>query len=76
MPTLKVLIPESTYQQLLTVAGRAWRPPLWHAEWLLRKAIEAEAEADPEAAAILDDAQPQEGLHGGSHEEETLTHVR
>ena len=65
MPTLKVLIPEPTYQQLLTIAGRAWRPPLWHAEWLLRRAIEAET-------ARAEDGPPQ----GDLHEEETSAHVR
>jgi hypothetical protein len=48
MSVLKVQLPQTTYEQLLTVADRAWRPAAWHAEWLLRKAIEAELARMPE----------------------------
>jgi hypothetical protein len=39
MPLLKVQLPQATYEQLLTVADRAWRPAVWHAEWLLRTMV-------------------------------------
>jgi len=43
MPELKIQIPQAVYEQLLEVASCAWRPPIWQAEWLLRRAIQAEA---------------------------------
>jgi hypothetical protein len=46
MPVLKVQLPQTTYEQLLTVADRAWRPAVWHAEWLLRRAIQEEYNSD------------------------------
>jgi hypothetical protein len=42
MPTLKIEVPPALYEQLLECAGKAWRPPLWHAGWLLQQAITAE----------------------------------
>ena len=57
MPVLKVQLPQTTYEQLLTVADRAWRPAVWHAEWLLRMAIEAELATTPEDGDDAHDAQ-------------------
>lgn len=49
MPTLKLEIPQETFEQLLAVASRDWRPTVWQAEWLLRRAIAAEVGKDHEA---------------------------
>jgi len=57
MPVLKVQLPQNIYEQLLTVADRAWRPAIWHAEWLLRMAIEAELATTAEGREDDDDAQ-------------------
>jgi hypothetical protein len=46
MPVLKLQLPQDTYEQLLAVAHRAWRPTVWQAEWLLRKAIREEHNAN------------------------------
>jgi hypothetical protein len=58
MPVLKVSLPQTTYEQLLTIADRAWRPAVWHAEWLLRKAIEEAYDAGEnplEPAGVIDE---------------------
>jgi hypothetical protein len=58
MPVLKVQLPQSTYEQLLTVADRAWRPAVWQAEWLLKRAIEQEYDAGEtplEPAGVADE---------------------
>jgi hypothetical protein len=51
MPTLKLEIPQESFEQLLRVAHRAWRPTVWHAEFLLRKAIQEEYDAGERDAA-------------------------
>lgn len=45
MPMLKIEIPQETFEQLLIVAARDWRPTVWQAEWLLRKAVQTEYDA-------------------------------
>jgi|SoiMetStandDraft_2_1073263.scaffolds.fasta_scaffold420382_1 hypothetical protein len=40
MPFLKVEITPQMFEQLTQIALDDWRPPLWHAEWLLRDALD------------------------------------
>lgn len=39
MSTFKIELDQTTYEKLLAVAIREWRPTQWQAEMLLRKAI-------------------------------------
>lgn len=39
MPLVKIELDQHTYEVLLAVALREWRPTQWQAEMLLRKAI-------------------------------------
>ena len=39
MPICKIELDQSTYEKLVAVAIREWRPTQWQAEMLLRKAI-------------------------------------
>lgn len=39
MPTFKIELDQATYETLVAVAIREWRPTQWQAEILLRKAI-------------------------------------
>jgi hypothetical protein len=37
----KVELNQETYEKLVELALREWRPPAWHVEWLLTQAIHA-----------------------------------
>lgn len=39
MPVVKIELDQHTYETLVAVAIREWRPTQWQAEMLLRKAI-------------------------------------
>jgi hypothetical protein len=39
MPVVKIELDQHTYETLIAVAIREWRPTQWQAEMLLRKAI-------------------------------------
>jgi hypothetical protein len=42
MPILRLEIDQKTYESLIAVAIREWRPTKWEAEMLLRRAIHHE----------------------------------
>lgn len=46
MPICKIELDQSTYEKLVAVAIREWRPTQWQAEVLLRRAILLES-SDP-----------------------------
>ena len=51
MPVVKIELDQHTYETLVAVAIREWRPTQWQAEMLLRKAILRESsdqESQPE----------------------------
>jgi hypothetical protein len=39
MAICKIELDQDTYNKLVAVALREWRPPQWQAEWMLREAI-------------------------------------
>jgi hypothetical protein len=45
MPVVKIELDQVTYETLIAVAIREWRPTQWQAEMLLRKAIREESSA-------------------------------
>ena len=45
MPVIKIELDQYTYETLVAVAIREWRPTQWQAEILLRKAIRQESSA-------------------------------
>jgi len=45
MPVVKIELDQDTYETLIAVAIREWRPTQWQAEVLLRKAIRQESSA-------------------------------
>ena len=47
MPTLKLELDQETYEALITVALREWRPTVWEAARLLRRAIHQEQHHSP-----------------------------
>jgi hypothetical protein len=52
MPVVKIELDQHTYEALIAVAIREWRPTQWQAEVLLRRAIyqaSSAYEPDPEA---------------------------
>ena len=61
MPVVKIELDQHTYETLVAVAIREWRPTQWQAEVLLRKAILQESSAydpDPEASPCAETATP------------------
>jgi hypothetical protein len=61
MPVVKIELDQHTYETLIAVAIREWRPTQWQAEVLLRRAIYQESSAyepDPEASQCAETAPP------------------
>ena len=55
MPVVKIELDQHTYETLVAVAIREWRPTQWQAEMLLRKAILRESsdqESQPEQGQV------------------------
>ena len=51
MAVFKVELDQESDEKLVTLALDDWRPPSWHVEWLIKKAIrEIYAEAYPEGS--------------------------
>ncbi len=57
MPVIKIELDQCTYETLVAVAIREWRPTQWQAEILLRKAIRQKSSAhDPAAQTTIVDS--------------------
>jgi predicted transcriptional regulator len=54
MATFKVELNQEVYEKLVALAIDDWRPPSWHVEWILKKAIrEAYDAAHPTGEAPI-----------------------